>query len=592
MAALGSQSIASSFEQLLHVDADGGGNGTTHVSVKDGDNGTTFGFTIATDALMMTGTNRLEFGDTGTYIHQSADGVLDLVSDTELELNATTIDMNGAVDISGVTVLNSNCGIGDTDPSEAKLSIDNVQSGDVGINLKNTQATTALKIDQDGNGSAIRIDSESTTTATVFAAVNANSLTTGKVAYFHSDSSDPSTRNLVEITNDNTAASGATALHIQQDANQKAFVIDSAATTNHVMRIDGPTNTSGSCILVDDVNSITTGSIASFNSNSPDNSARNLVQVINDNTSATGAVGLYLQNDASAGAELISGYSDARHFLLRHRAGNASYDSTIIMSEANRTADPNFAYYRGQSDADGSPDVEFLARGDGVVAGDGAYSVGADYAEYFESKNGLALEIGTTVKLDGEKIVACEDGDNPIGVIRPFGASTTVGNTNWNRWGSKYLKDDYGAYIYEEYSVSEWEENTDVIKKEAIEEVLYVEGDDIPEGKEIGDVKIEAQDVVYETKKVQYHTDKIPSNVSVPSDAIVISEEENGSKLMRKKLNPDYDDSINYIPREKRDEWNIVGLMGQIEITKGQPTSSNWIKMKDISETVELWFVK
>jgi len=101
MAALGSQSIASSYEQLLHVDADGGGNGTTHVSVKDGDNGTTFGFTIASDALMMSSTNRLEFGDTGTYIHQSADGVLDLVSDTELELNATTIDINGTVDISG-----------------------------------------------------------------------------------------------------------------------------------------------------------------------------------------------------------------------------------------------------------------------------------------------------------------------------------------------------------------------------------------------------------------------------------------------------------------------------------------------------------
>ncbi len=96
MAALGSQSIASSYEQLLHVDADGGGNTTTHVSVKDGDNGTTFGFTIATDALMMSSTNRLEFGDTGTYIHQSADGVLDLVSDTEIEINATTIDVNGA----------------------------------------------------------------------------------------------------------------------------------------------------------------------------------------------------------------------------------------------------------------------------------------------------------------------------------------------------------------------------------------------------------------------------------------------------------------------------------------------------------------
>ena len=112
MAALGSQSIASSYEQILQVDRDGGGDTTTHVSVKDGDNGTTFGFTIATDALMMSSTNRLEFGDTGTYIHQSADGVLDLVSDTEIEINATTIDMNGAVDISGNTQLSGTVTVG------------------------------------------------------------------------------------------------------------------------------------------------------------------------------------------------------------------------------------------------------------------------------------------------------------------------------------------------------------------------------------------------------------------------------------------------------------------------------------------------
>ena len=101
MAALTGQSIASSYEQILHVDRDGGGNSTTLVSIKDGDNGSTFGFQISTNALMMTSTNQLQFGDTGTYIHQSADGVLDLVSDTELELNATNIDINGAVDISG-----------------------------------------------------------------------------------------------------------------------------------------------------------------------------------------------------------------------------------------------------------------------------------------------------------------------------------------------------------------------------------------------------------------------------------------------------------------------------------------------------------
>tara|TARA_R100000655_G_scaffold35282_2_gene68670 strand:+ start:7205 stop:9688 length:2484 start_codon:yes stop_codon:yes gene_type:complete len=104
MATLTGQTIASSYEQLLSL-PDGGGNSTTLVSITDGDAGTTFGFQISTNALMMTSTNQLQFGDTGTYIHQSADGVLDLVSDSEIEINATTIDINGAVDISGNTTI-------------------------------------------------------------------------------------------------------------------------------------------------------------------------------------------------------------------------------------------------------------------------------------------------------------------------------------------------------------------------------------------------------------------------------------------------------------------------------------------------------
>ena len=57
------------------------------------------------EGLLLNSDNRLMFGDTASYIHQSADGVLDLVSDTEIEINATTIDMNGTVDMSaGLTV--------------------------------------------------------------------------------------------------------------------------------------------------------------------------------------------------------------------------------------------------------------------------------------------------------------------------------------------------------------------------------------------------------------------------------------------------------------------------------------------------------
>ena len=56
---------------------------------------------VADTGILLNSTRQLQFGDSGTYIHQSADGVLDLVADTEIEINATTVDINGAVDISG-----------------------------------------------------------------------------------------------------------------------------------------------------------------------------------------------------------------------------------------------------------------------------------------------------------------------------------------------------------------------------------------------------------------------------------------------------------------------------------------------------------
>jgi len=65
------------------------------------------------DEVLMNSTEKLLFGDTGTYIHQSADGVLDLVSDTEIEINATTIDINGNVDVSGTLTVAGAVDFGD-----------------------------------------------------------------------------------------------------------------------------------------------------------------------------------------------------------------------------------------------------------------------------------------------------------------------------------------------------------------------------------------------------------------------------------------------------------------------------------------------
>ena len=68
---------------------------------------------VADTGLLLSSTDQLQFGDSGTYIYQSADGVLDLVADTEIEINATTIDINGNVDVSGTLTVAGAVDFGD-----------------------------------------------------------------------------------------------------------------------------------------------------------------------------------------------------------------------------------------------------------------------------------------------------------------------------------------------------------------------------------------------------------------------------------------------------------------------------------------------
>ena len=64
--------------------------------------------------------------------------------------------------------------------------------------------------------------------------------------------------------------------------------------------------------------------------------------------------------------------------------------------------------------------------------------------------------------------------------------------------------------------------------------------------------------------------------------------DDNGERI----LNPDFDPDQEYVSREDRPEWAIVGLMGKLRLRKGQVTGATWIKMDDISEQVEEWLVK
>ena len=77
---------------------------------------------VADTGILLNSTRQLQFGDSGTYIHQSADGVLDLVSDTEIEINATTIDINGAAELSGNLTLGAQLRMPDNTASKLLIA--------------------------------------------------------------------------------------------------------------------------------------------------------------------------------------------------------------------------------------------------------------------------------------------------------------------------------------------------------------------------------------------------------------------------------------------------------------------------------------
>ena len=57
------------------------------------------------DDILVASTEKLQFRDTAIYINSSTDGQLDLVADTEIQIAATTVDLNGNLDVSGSITL-------------------------------------------------------------------------------------------------------------------------------------------------------------------------------------------------------------------------------------------------------------------------------------------------------------------------------------------------------------------------------------------------------------------------------------------------------------------------------------------------------
>lgn len=233
---------------------------------------------------------------------------------------------------------------------------------------------------------------------------------------------------------------------------------------------------------------------------------------------------------------------------------HASYDGASISLNINRAANSAYRFFQGYSG--NYADLEVQIRGDGNGFIDGSWTGGgADYAEYFEWADGNPGDQdrrGLSVVLVGDKIRPAQDGEDPIGVISAN--PSVVGDGDIDRWKGKYERDDFNAYVFEEYEVLSWTET--VTEDEASKEVEH-----------------------------SYAADEVPEGVTVPADAGRVTQR-------RRKLNPNFDPDQEYTPRAERAEWDTVGLMGKLRLLKGQPVGSRWVKMRDVSAEVEEWLVR
>lgn len=171
-------------------------------------------------------------------------------------------------------------------------------------NLYATGIVNTVTVGPDGDIAANRYSAVSTATTQNILASFGDSLTTGRGLYVYSNSGSSSSRSLVEIHNDSSAATGTTTLLIKQDANYLSQYIIHGGSTIGAFYIGADSLGAG-------------GYCANFVSNSSDASSRWLVGIVNQHASSTGT-GLFAMEQNAVTSTNYRKY--ARYF-----AGSGTY---------------------------------------------------------------------------------------------------------------------------------------------------------------------------------------------------------------------------------------------------------------------------
>tara|TARA_A100001388_G_scaffold97674_1_gene71246 strand:- start:24781 stop:29217 length:4437 start_codon:yes stop_codon:yes gene_type:complete len=214
------------------------------------------------DDILIASTEKLQFRDTAIYINSSADGQLDLVADTEIQIAATTVDLNGNLDVSGSITLGGteitstaaelNILDGVTSTASELNILDGVTSTTAELNILDGVTSTATELNLvDGSSAGTIVNSK----AVVYGSSGEVNATTLQIA----GTSITSTAAELNILDGVTAT--ASELNILDGVTSTASelnILDGVtATTAELNILDGVTSTASELNILDGVTSTT-----------------------------------------------------------------------------------------------------------------------------------------------------------------------------------------------------------------------------------------------------------------------------------------------------------------------------------------------
>lgn len=215
-------------------------------------------------------------------------------------------------------------------------------------------------------------------------------------------------------------------------------------------------------------------------------------------------------NSTSYGqSNLAGGYYSvaASKYALGYGLHTAAVHENSVVFGKYGTSDANGSLALANGTSLKAQGLAFKALSDGSVHADGEYTTPcADYAEFFEWADGNPNgedRAGYFVKLENDKIVKCGAFDTPLGIVSAKPA--IIGDSGEMHWKNKFVTDDFG--------------------------------------------------------RIQYHDVLVPAELN--EDGTIISEEHTERQPI---LNPEWNNTAEYIPRRDRKEWAAVGVLGKLVV--------------------------